>query len=67
MLSAGRLILIHQSSLNPPDRASTISLNPPDRATTISRLITQSIVVQESVVEKTNVVDDVPVNNFGLK
>ena len=35
-----RLILIHQSSLNPSDRA-----------TTISRLITQSIVVQESVVE----------------
>ena len=38
--------------INPPDRATTISLNPPDRATTISRLITQSIVVQESVVEK---------------
>ena len=44
-----RLILIHQSSLNPPDRATTIS----------RLMITQSIVVQESVVEKMNVVDDV--------
>ena len=47
-----RLVLIHQSSLNPLDRATTISLNPPDRATIISRLITQAIVVQESLVEK---------------
>ena len=30
---------IHQSALNPPDRATTISVNPPDRTNTISRLI----------------------------
>ena len=46
---------IHQSSLNPPDRATIITLNPPDRATsillnpldhasTILRLITQATV-----------------------
>ena len=51
---------IHQSSLNPPDRATTISLNPPDRATTILRLITQSIGrSRERCWKKMNVVDDV--------
>ena len=53
---------IHQSSLNPPDRATIISLNPPDRATTISRLITQSILClafKRELLKKMNVVDDV--------
>ena len=33
---------IHPSPLNPRDGATAISLNPPDRATTISRLIVGS-------------------------
>ena len=58
---------VHQSALNPADRATTILLNTPDRATTISlnptdrisRLIIVRSRERASVVEKMNVVDDV--------
>ena len=54
------LLIIQQSSLNPRDRATTISLNPPDRATTISRDHTIHRAFKRALLgKKMNVFDDV--------
>ena len=51
------------SSKSARSRHYDVSLNPPDRATTISRLITQSIVrSRERCCKKMNIFDDVAMN-----